>query len=217
MELRVLFDGQLPTAHLLSLPSQDGLRVGNLLRGSVGSRARRHWRLNHLAHVQDVAYQFTLAKQHGGQRIHQRVCRKVANDCAIPLARLHQADQFQGSNGIPYRTSADLELFRQFALGGQLVAGLQRPFNNLSLDLLGNLFVEFGLPDRLKFGFYRCYQVRSPRATGLVIRPLAHFISTPEGACQELSWLQAGSEIRRTWVHQANILRSALACPESVL
>src|SRR5437879_10423003 len=75
----------------------------------------------------------------------------------------HQSDQFQGSNGIPYRTSADLELFRQFALGGQLVAGLQRPFNNLSLDLLGNLFVELGLPDRLKFGFYRCYQVRSPR------------------------------------------------------
>jgi hypothetical protein len=65
------------------------------------------------------------------------------------------AKGFQASNRVSNGAAADLKQLRQFAFGGQFVAGFQF-FQNQTFDLLGDFFVDFVSADGLEIGFDRC-------------------------------------------------------------
>ena len=150
MELRVFLDGQFAPADLLPLSAEDVFQVGDFLGGSVAGGAGGQGRLDHLAHVQQLAHQRALANQHGGQWVDERVGRDVADDRTVALAGLHQPRELQSADGVPHRAAAHPEHHAQLSLGGKLVAGLQSAFDDEALDLLGDLFVQAGPADRLE-------------------------------------------------------------------
>ncbi len=87
MKLRVLFDRNLAPSDFLLLFVEDPFEVGDLISGDVCSCMGGQRRLDHLANIQQLRQQCTVAEEESGQRRDEGVSREVTYDRPFALPR----------------------------------------------------------------------------------------------------------------------------------
>jgi hypothetical protein len=121
---------------------QHGFDLIEFLEGcSLGGQARGSG-LEDPAHLEHVEERVPLHGQEHGQGANDVVGLGASDEGALARADVDDAEHLQGPDGLPDRSSADLEPVGQIALGEEFVARLQLPISDEVFDLLHDLFVE---------------------------------------------------------------------------
>jgi len=106
------------------------------------------------------------ARHETRERSGQVIRRHLPHERAAAGSRLHDAEEFQRSEGLAYRGARDLELLGQLSLGRKLVARTKVALFEESLDLLDDALIEAAPADWLDNG-----QGLPPQNSGQVVRP----------------------------------------------
>lgn len=122
----------------------------DLFWGSVFRCAGGQGGLDHLADIEQLCKQGAMTEKEGGERGDDGIRRHVTNDGPLAMSRFDEARQLQHPDRVSDRRAADPEGPCELALGRKLLPGLEATVYDQPLDLLNDLFVDFGLPDWLE-------------------------------------------------------------------
>src|SRR3990170_5011466 len=162
VEPGVLVDVVLAGRDLPLLRPQDLVELGDLSRRDAPRGALGDGGLDQATDVDDVRDRVA-ARHEGRERLRQVFRLRPAHEGAATRARLDDPQELEGPQRLPHRRARDLELVRQEALRGELVARLQLASFEESLDLRDDPLVEPVTPYRL----YERQRHLRPRPCGI--------------------------------------------------
>jgi hypothetical protein len=151
VEARVLVGVGLPGGDLPFLRAEQLAELGELGCRDVRRRERGDRRLDDTAEFDDVRQRVT-ASDERLKRPREIVGRDLADERAATGTRLDDPQELEGAECFADRRARDLELIRERALSGKLVAGAELSSFKEGLDLLDDALIELDPPDWLDSG-----------------------------------------------------------------